>query len=187
METALRYCGKSGGRAEVWLRRLATLCLAIIAVACTSLPEGIAPVTGFTVDKYLGRWFEIARLDHSFERGLSRVSAEYSRRDDGGIRVLNRGYDADKQRWKEAEGKAYFIGEPSVARLKVSFFGPFYGGYNVVYLDPAYSIAMIIGPSRDYFWLLARETQVKEEVLRALLDKATSLGIKVDDLIWVKH
>lgn len=88
---------------------------------CTGIPHGIEPVDGIDVNRYLGRWYEIARLDHSFERGLSNVTADYSLRSDGGIDVLNRGYDREKGAWKDAEGKAYFLGEKDVGRLKVSF------------------------------------------------------------------
>ena len=103
---------------------------------CVGVPEGIEPVTGFEVERYMGRWYEVARLDHSFERGMEQVTATYELRPDGTVAVLNRGYRADKGEWGEASGKARFLGEPDVAALKVSFFGPFYGGYNVVDLDP---------------------------------------------------
>ena len=92
---------------------------------CTGLPDQVEPVGGFDSGRYLGTWYEIARLDHSFERGLSRVTAEYSLREDGSIRVLNRGYDAEEQGWKTAEGRAKFVGPRTQGHLKVSFFGPF--------------------------------------------------------------
>ena len=98
-------------------------------------PAGVTPITGFELNRYLGPWYEIARLDHSFERGLSNVSATYGRREDGGVQVMNRGYDDRQGIWKEAEGRAYFLGEPTVGSLKVSFFGPFYGGYHLIALD----------------------------------------------------
>ena len=83
-----------------------------LLTGCVGVPKGVKPVQGFELDRYLGRWYEIARLDHSFERGLSHVTADYSMRKDGGVRVLNRGYSEKKQEWKTAEGKAYFVKGP---------------------------------------------------------------------------
>ena len=151
-------------------------------------PSGVTPITGFELDRYLGKWYEIARLDHSFERGLSNVSATYGVREDGGVAVLNRGYDDRAGVWKEAEGRAYFIGESTVGSLKVSFFGPFYGGYHIVALDRAnYSHALISGPSRDYLWILARTRSVSPAVLENLLQQARALGFATDRLILVKQ
>ena len=151
---------------------------------CTGVPEGIQPVSGFTVERYLGTWHEIARLDHSFERGLEQVTARYDQRGDGGISVLNRGFDPGKGQWKEAEGRAYFIGEPDIASLKVSFFGPFYGGYHVFALDPDYRWVMISGPSRDYLWILAREPQLPSPLLEELIARARQAGFATDGLIF---
>lgn len=154
--------------------------------ACSNVgtPEGIEPVQGFELERYLGRWHEIARLDHSFERGLDQVTAEYQMRDDGGVRVINRGYHTEKGRWEEAEGKAYFVGDPSVAELKVSFFGPFYGGYNVFELHDNYEYALVAGPDRSYFWILAREPQLEPELLERLVARAEALGFATDELIY---
>ena len=165
------------------------LCVIFLFGGCAvAPPSGVTPITGFELDRYLGKWYEIARLDHSFELGLSDVSATYSPRDDGGIRVLNRGYDERAGIWKDAEGRAYFIGEPRVGSLKVSFFGPFYGGYHIIALDKEnYSWAMIGGPSRDYLWILARTRQLPPAVLEDLLQKAKALGFATDQLIAVKQ
>lgn len=158
-------------------------------VGCTiAPPPGVTPITRFELNRYLGRWYEIARLDHAFERGLSQVSATYHRRDDGGVQVLNRGYDERTGAWREAEGRAYFIGEPTVGSLKVSFFGPFYGGYHLIALDQErYAWAMISGPSRDYLWILARTRQLPPAVLEHLLVQAKALGFATEELIWVKQ
>jgi apolipoprotein D and lipocalin family protein len=116
--------------------RLAAITLVTgLLQSCTGTPEGVEVVTDFELDRYLGTWYEIARLDHSFERGLSNVTANYSMRDDGGVKVVNRGFNTEKSEWDEATGKAYFVGESDIGQLKVSFFGPFYGGYNIVELD----------------------------------------------------
>lgn len=106
-----------------------------ILSGCVGIPEGIKPVENFQLERYLGTWHEIARLDHSFERGLSKVTADYSLREDGGINVVNRGFSADNNAWQEAQGKAYFVNEADKGHLKVSFFGPFYGSYIVFELD----------------------------------------------------
>jgi apolipoprotein D and lipocalin family protein len=156
--------------------------------ACVGIPDGVEPVTGVELEKYLGTWYEIARLDHSFERGLSNVTATYSKREDGGIRVINRGYNAQEGEWDEAEGKAYFVGQSDVGRLKVSFFGPFYGGYNIIELDMQnYQYSLVAGPDRSYLWILARQPQLDEAILQRLVAKANSLGFATDKLIYVSH
>lgn len=165
---------------------LAALALvAALTGGCTGVPEGLAPVTGFELDRYLGRWYEIARLDHSFERGLVDVTAEYRRRPDGRVDVVNRGYDPKAGRWKEANGVARFAGAPDVGSLEVTFFGPFWGGYNILVLDPAYRHALVAGPNRDYLWILAREPKVDAATLAALVDKARGWGFDTAALIYV--
>lgn len=162
--------------------------LAVFALSgCTGIPEGIEPVDDFELESYLGTWYEIARLDHRFERGLSNVTANYSLRDDGGVDVLNRGYHAGKGRWDEAEGKAYFLGDTDIGRLKVSFFGPFYGAYNIFALGEDYEYSMVAGPDRSYLWILARESQLPQAVLDRLLDKAEAAGYDTSELIFVEH
>jgi len=173
--------------------RLRSACLALLfslaLTACsTAPPDGVRPVSSFDINRYLGKWYEIARLDHSFERGLSDVSATYSLQDDGSVKVLNRGYDTRNQTWKEAVGRALFIGDPATASLKVSFFGPFYGGYHVIALDREnYRWSLVAGPSLDYLWILARERTLPAEVRDALVSKARSLGFATDQLIWVEQ
>ena len=141
------------------------------------VPNGVKPVTGFDAKRYMGTWYELARIDHSFEKDLTQVSASYSLNDDGSVAVLNRGFDSIKQKWREAEGKARFLGSSDVAALKVSFFGPFYGGYNVVSLDEDYQTSLVIGSSMDYFWLLSRNRSIPEQQFNLLLQKAKTLGI----------
>jgi apolipoprotein D and lipocalin family protein len=162
--------------------------LVLLLCGCVRLPEGVQPVDQFELEKYLGTWYEIARLDHAFERGLHRVTAEYSRRDDGGVRVLNRGYSESKQRWQEAEGKAYFVARPDQGYLKVSFFGPFYGAYIILDLDRQhYRYALICGPDRSYLWILARTPNLDRPTLETLLAKAKALGFATEQLILVDH
>lgn len=162
--------------------------LALLLSSCTSIPDGLQAVTPFELQRYLGRWYEIARLDHSFERGLSQVTADYSLRDDGGVRVINRGYSAANKEWKQAEGKAYFVGPADRGHLKVSFFGPFYGAYVVLELDQAgYQYSLICGPDRSYLWILARTPSLPPEVKQRLLDKAAALGFDTSQLLFVEQ
>jgi apolipoprotein D and lipocalin family protein len=157
-------------------------------VGCTSVPKGLEPVSGFDADRYLGKWYEIARLDHSFERNLSNVSALYTAKEKGEIAILNRGYNEKDGEWKQIEGKARFIGEDSVGSLKVSFFGPFYGGYHIIELDREnYRYAMVAGPSRSYLWILSRTTSLDETIYSSLVSKATALGFDTTELIRVAH
>jgi len=156
--------------------------------ACTAIPQGIKPVDGFELSRYLGKWYEVARFDHSFERGLEQVSAEYSLRDDGGVKVLNRGFNPQSQEWDEAQGKAYFVQNSDVGHLKVSFFGPFYASYVIFLLDKEdYNYAMVTGPDRDYLWILARTPKLSFELQQQILQQARAAGFATDKLIWVKH
>jgi apolipoprotein D and lipocalin family protein len=162
--------------------------LAALLAGCTGLPAGVEPVRGFELDRYLGTWYEIARLDHPFERGLERITATYTLREDGGVAVLNRGYDVGDGTWRDTEGRAYFIGSPDVGRLKVSFFGPFYGSYNIIALDQeGYRWVMICGPDTDYLWILSREPRLPEGVLDRLLALAAERGFDTSKLIYVEH
>ena len=153
--------------------------------ACTGMPDGVEPVTGFDKSRYLGTWHEIARLDHSFERDLVDVKAEYSLRDDGAVRVINSGTDSTTGERKVAEGHAKFVGDDGTAHLKVSFFGPFYGSYVVFELDPDYRYAFVAGYNTNYLWLLARETNISEDTRKRFTDRARALGFAVDDLVWL--
>ncbi|HBG41036.1 MAG TPA: lipocalin [Porphyromonadaceae bacterium] len=153
----------------------------------TYAPQGAVPISPFNPDKYLGKWYEIARTDVRFEKDMIKTSAEYSMNADGSIKVINRGYHSIKKQWSRAEGKAKFRKSPDVAALKVSFFGPFYGGYNVVALDENYQYALIIGRSPEYLWILSRQTVIPEDIKETYLQKAASLGVDIDKLVWPQH
>jgi apolipoprotein D and lipocalin family protein len=162
--------------------------LAFLLASCTGLPKGLKPVEGFEVNRYLGTWYEIARLEQSFEKGLDNISARYSLAEDGGIKVLNQGRNQETGEWKQAEGKAYFIGPPTVGRLKVSFFGPFYGSYNIIALDKEnYQYSLVTGRDRSYLWILARTKTLPKETLDALIEKARREGFDTSKLIMVDH
>lgn len=148
---------------------------------------GHTPGKDFRIDRYLGTWYEIARLPHSFEEGLTQVTATYSLADDGSVKVINRGFDSEDNKWDEAEGKALFVEDEQTAHLKVSFFGPFYASYVVIALDEDYQYAMVTGPDRDYLWILSRNPSMQEDLLRSLVSKAEGLGYDTGKLIYVKQ
>jgi len=165
-----------------------SIVLVLFLTGCVGIPENVKPVDNFKLEKYLGKWYEIARLDHSFERGLTRVTADYSLQDNGGVRVLNRGYSPKENTWKEVEGKAYFVEGSDQGYLKVSFFGPFYGSYIVFELDHEnYQYALVCGPKKSYLWILARDPEMKKDIKDLLTAKATKLGFDTSKLIFVDH
>lgn len=155
--------------------------------ACTSIPPGITPVKDFDKARYLGTWYEIARLDHPFERGLEKISATYTLRDDGGVDVLNQGLEVATEEWSQAHGTAYFVGPDTVGHLKVSFFGPFYASYVVAQLDTDYQYALVTGPDTDYLWILSRSPQLDQGIIDKLLNFAESKGYDTDAMIFVEH
>jgi apolipoprotein D and lipocalin family protein len=160
----------------------------LVLFGCLGIPEKVTPVQNFDLERYLGKWYEIARLDHSFERGLKQVTAEYSLRKDGGVSVVNRGFLVDEEEWKEAEGKAYFVGDPEEGYLKVSFFGPFYGSYVIFGLDQEkYQYAFISGPDLSYLWLLSRKPVLESEIIARFTREANRLGFNTDELIFVEQ
>ena len=162
--------------------------LLLILTACTGKPDGVVAVKDFELDRYLGKWYEIARLDHSFEHGLSNITAEYSLRDDGGVKVINSGFSKEDNEWQQAEGKAFFVDETDSGHLKVSFFGPFYGSYIVFELEKKdYQYAFVSGPDTSYLWLLARTPQVDEKVTQQFVKSSQELGFDTSKLIYVEH
>ncbi len=156
---------------------------------CAGIPRGIVPVKGFEVARYTGNWWEIARLDHRFERGLSNVSATYTLKPDGAGRIVvfNQGFKDETGEWTDVTGKAYITGEPGEGRLKVSFFGPFYAAYNVIHLDPEYRHAIVCSSNMSYLWILSRTRTLDETTLASLVDRAKGLGFKTEDLLYVRH
>lgn len=160
----------------------------VVLSGCLGAPEGVTPVKDFNLDRYLGKWYEVARLDHSFERGLDAVTAEYSMGEDGGVRVINSGMSDDSGERSEAEGRAYFVEDENQGYLKVSFFGPFFGSYIVFELDAEnYEYAFVAGNNTDYLWLLSRTPKVSDEVMARFIERSAALGFATDDLIFVRH
>lgn len=155
--------------------------------SCKTIAPGAVAVSPFNAKKYLGKWYEIARIDIRFERNMNNVTAEYSLNPDQSIKVVNKGFNYKKQEWKEAIGKAKFVNDPNTAMLKVSFFGPFYAGYNVIELDKDYKYALVIGKNTKYLWLLSREKTMPKDIIEKYLETAKKLGCDVENLIWVEH
>lgn len=158
---------------------------AVYATRTPRIPKGVVPVDHFNPDRYMGKWYEIARLDQRWERGLQRTQAEYSRNQDGSIHVINRGFDAKRNFWKVTHGTAKPTIAPDVGALKVSFFKPFYGGYNVVALCKDYQWALVIGSSLDYCWILSRKPELPEGVREQLTQQVRDIGIDPTHLLWV--
>jgi apolipoprotein D and lipocalin family protein len=156
-------------------------------LSCTTIPKGITAIHPFNKNNYSGKWYEIARLDFKFERNLNNTTAEYSINTNGTIKVVNKGYNTKTNKWESATGKAKFARGENVAMLKVSFFGPFYSGYNVIAIDKDYKYALIAGKNLKYLWFLSRETTLPEEVKKNYLEIAQSFGYKTNALVWVSH
>lgn len=155
--------------------------------SCNTIPRGANAVTPFYANRYLGKWYEIARFDFRFEKNLNNTTADYSLNSDNSIKVVNAGFNYKENKWKRAVGKAKFVKDTNTAMLKVSFFGPFYAGYNVIEIDENYKYALIIGKSNKYLWLLSREKTMPKEVINKYLETAKMLGCKTENLIWVEH
>lgn len=155
--------------------------------SCSTIPKGVTAVHQFDKNKYLGKWYEIARMDFKFEKNLNNTSAEYAINSNGTIKVLNKGYNTKTNKWKTATGKAKFVKDETVAMLKVSFFGPFYSGYNIIALDKDYKYALIAGKNLKYLWILSREITIPADIKKSYLELAQKAGYKITDLVWVKH
>jgi apolipoprotein D and lipocalin family protein len=155
--------------------------------SCSTIPKGVLAVKPFDKEKYLGKWYEIARMDFRFERNLNNTTANYSINSDSSIKVDNRGYNYKTMEWKQAIGKAKFAGAHNEAKLRVSFFGPFYSGYNVIALDNDYKYALVAGKNLSYLWILSRETKIPEDIKQNFLKIADNLGYKTSALLWIEH
>jgi apolipoprotein D and lipocalin family protein len=166
---------------------LGATAVALTLPSCASIPKGAVAVKPFDKDKYLGKWYEIARLDFRFEKNLSEVTATYSLQENELINVDNKGYDDRKGIWKTSIGKAKFVGPTDEGKLKVSFFGPFYAPYNVIAIDKDYQYALVAGKNLDYLWILSRTPVIPAAIRTAYLNQAQSLGYNIHQLVWTKH
>lgn len=171
------------------MRRTVIFLSMFILVSCTTgLPDDIKPVSNFQLERYLGSWYEIARLNHSFEEGLSNVTAEYSLREGGGVLVTNKGYANKKKEWSVAEGKAFFVDDKNTGYLKVSFFGPFYGSYVIFELDQDdYQYAFVSSYNKEFLWLLSRTPDVSDKVMQRFNTLVALYGFASQEIIYVDH
>lgn len=166
----------------------ATLGALFLLNSCAmGVPKGATAVKNFKIDRYLGKWYEMARMDYRFEKNMNQVTATYSKKENGNIKVDNRGYDYKKDKWKESVGEAKFVKNPTIAELKVSFFKPIWASYNVIDIDDDYKYALVVGNNTDYLWILSREKTIPDSFKNRFLEKAKSLGFNVNELVWVKH
>ena len=155
-----------------------------LCMGCSSKQTVDNSVSGeLDLDRYLGTWYEIARFDHTFERGLSFCKASYTLREDGKVGVLNTGVKDGKP--KEAKGKAKVTDNPRI--LRVSFFGPFYGDYRIMLLDDDYQWVLVGGSDDSYLWILSRTPKLEDSVRDNILAEATRRGYVISKLIWVEQ
>lgn len=161
--------------------------LLFIISGCVGIPDGIKPVSNFDINRYLGKWYEIARLDHAFERDLQQVTARYRLREDGAIQVINRGFKIASNTWREVQGKALFVDDPEKGYLKVSFFGPFYAAYIIFELDPNYQYAFVTSSDKSYLWLLSRGPAIDESLRQYFLQRVAELGFDKNKLLFVEQ
>ena len=166
---------------------IVVIVIIILFNSCASIPQKAKPVENFEVNRYLGTWYEVARFDFRFEKDLDNTSANYTLDKKGNVIVMNSGYNFVKKKWSKADGLAKFRGDKNIAALKVSFFGPFYSGYNVIALDENYQYALIAGKSLDYLWILSRTKELPDEIKTEYLKIAEDIGYDTSRLIWIKH
>lgn len=166
---------------------ISTIAAIVILNSCAFIPQKAKPIANFEVKRYLGTWYEIARFDYRFEKDLDNAVAQYSLGENGKVKVLNSGYNYKIKEWKSAKGIAKFRGDKNIAALKVSFFLPFYAGYNVVALDSNYQYALVAGKNLDYLWILSREKSIPDDVKANYLRLAKDIGYDTTKLIWVKQ
>ncbi|SEA36274.1 apolipoprotein D and lipocalin family protein [Arachidicoccus rhizosphaerae] len=150
-------------------------------------PRKAEPIKDFDLYNYLGNWYEIARLDHRFEKHMTNVMASYSVNEDGNIRIINSGYQAKKDKWEKVEAVGKFRGSEHEGALKVSFFTPIYEGYNIISIDDNYKYALIAGRNLEYLWILSREKSIPQNIKNNYLKLAELIGYNISKLTWVRH
>ena len=161
--------------------------IATLFYSCSTIPKGATAIEPFDKEKYLGKWYEIARLDFKYEKNLNNTTAEYTLKKNGAIKVDNNGYNTKDKKWNQAIGKAKFVRNDTIGMLKVSFFGPFYGGYNVIAIDPEYKYTLVAGSSLKYLWILSRDTSIPDHIKNKYLEIAHKIGYNTSNLLWVEH
>lgn len=161
--------------------------LTFLLTGCNSKATPVVnPIQNFDAERYMGTWYEILRLPHSFEKNLVKVTAEYRLNEDGTVEVTNRGFNSDKRRWKTAIGLAKPI-ESLRASFDVTFFWPFSGGYYIAELGQNYEYAVVVSDNHDYFWLLSRTPKLSQGLVDEITARAYDWGFDIDALIHVAH
>ena len=159
------------------------ICTVFLFIGCSSKNPPLETVQKVDVQKYLGTWYEIARYEHFFEKDCKNVTANYSMLDEKTIKVINKCTKITTNEKKEAFARAYATDETN-SKLKVSFFRPFYGDYWVLMLDKNYQYALVGTPSREYLWILSRNSKLDEKTKNEILQKLPELGFDASKLIW---
>ncbi|MBC8988073.1 lipocalin family protein [Pedobacter sp. N36a] len=172
---------------KISISTIHTIALILILSSCASIPKKAKPIADFELKRYLGNWYEIARFDFRFEKDLDNTMAQYNLDKNGNVKVLNSGYNYKTKVWKSANGIAKFRSDKNIAALKVSFFGPFYAGYNVLAIDNNYQYALVAGKNLNYLWILSRKKSIPEDVKTNYVKMAGEIGYDTSRLIWVKH
>ena len=166
------------------MKKYLSLLLSFLGLSCSTSQIAMQPQESFDIKRYMGKWYEIARLPNTFEEGLEENTAFYDLREDGKVTVINQGrVVADKSRYKEVKGRAWVPDQNEPSKLKVSFFWPFAGDYWVLSVDKDYTIALVGDPSRKYLWILAREKAPDPKVVSELKAYASSLGYAVEYMV----
>lgn len=162
--------------------------LGLTSCSTTSSTLNTSTVPELDIQRYMGHWYEIARFDHPFERGLEGCTADYELMDDGTVQVTNSGYKGSLEgKFKQSVGKARRPDDNVPGQLEVSFFMNFYSQYNVMELSPDYQYVLVGSKSDKYLWILSRTPQMNDKDLEHLLIKARQRGYETDNLIWVRH
>ena len=167
------------------MRLLTIVCGVFLLTGFAKSTDHLAPVENFEVDRYLGQWYEIGRYTMRFERNLEAVTANYTKKDNGSVGVINRGFHILKNKWSEADGKAKFKGDTDQGYLRVSFFGPFYADYKIIALDPDYQWSIVTSGSYKYLWILSRSPLMDEELKNDLINKVKNFGFDPQQIHWV--
>ncbi len=166
------------------MKFILTLIMSLVLLGCVDVPEGIKPVTRFKINRYLGTWYEIARLDYMGEQDLKSVSTEYSRNQKGDLVFKHRGYMTKWAEWREKEGRISLAGDPNVGHLKISYFFPIYKPYVIFELDPDYQYAYVCGKDRSFLWLLSRAKYLDEDIVDDFIEKSQNLGFDTSKLVF---
>lgn len=166
---------------------LLILLVAGLAVSCSTTDFSLSTADNVDLTKYMGTWYEIARIDFTFEKNLKNTTADYRMNKDGTVMVLNTGFNEKKNRWQSSEGRARMRKDSKSSELEVSFFGPFYSDYNILEIMGDYEYALVAGKNNDYLWILSRTKTIPDDVKSAFLEKAKKLGFDTNRLIWVSQ